>query len=90
MESHHNLFLSSDNFVLFRLSQTRDGEKGPLTIPKIIPERQELALQVRFLFMRISFTRLHFLSNSHSLNDKEVMACTVLLLSLSKLRQNMY
>ena len=29
--------------------QIRPGEKGPLITPRIIPERQELALQVSFL-----------------------------------------
>ena len=61
IESHHNLLLRSDNFVLFRLSQTREGEKGPLTIPNIIPERQELALQVRFSIYAFYFYKTTFI-----------------------------
>ena len=39
----------SDKDSLSCSLKIRPGEKGPLITPRIIPERQELALQVSFL-----------------------------------------
>ena len=45
--------------------QTRPGEKGPLMTPKIIPERQELALQVS-LFMCYHVCTIVYSTNESS------------------------
>ena len=50
---------------LLRLLQTRPGEKGPLMTPKIIPERQELSLQVSF-FMCYQVCTIVYSTNESS------------------------